>query len=141
MEKGSNREIALKTLKQQAQDLQDQIRTLKIDLEAITRAYDVLAHRGDQRSLFQTTQTIKRNEFENMTVQKAILKILNDHPDDAFRPAEISKLLLQGGIKTSSNNFLNIVTSTILRLSKEETIERIQTEGLRGSKYKAKAEG
>jgi hypothetical protein len=140
MEKSSNREVAIKELKQQEENLLDQIKALQTDYDAIKRARDFLSQSGDQTSFLSTSTLVKTNEFAKMKVSEAILKILNDSPTKEFRPNEITRILERGGIKTKSKNFLNIVTSTLLRLAKKEkSIEQMQIQGIRGSRYKAKA--
>jgi len=141
MENQSNKEIALKTLKEQADNLLAQIKNLQVDYEAIKRAYDLLAGSGDQTSLLPQTPEVKTDEFGHLTLQPAILKLLADRPENAFRPIEVTQILRRGGIKSSSDNFLNIVNSTLLRLTKKGFIEQIKTEGVRGTRYKAKDGG
>ncbi len=137
MEKGDNVEIVRKPLQLQRQRIEAQIKKLQDDVLAIKRTEDILSEQPSQPTLF-SKQIEEPNRFANSTPTEAILKILGDRADKWFEPLSITKELKRGGLKTKAEKLHNIVSATLVRLVKEEKLERQQLGDKRKSLYRIK---
>lgn len=136
MNEFADRQDAVKLLGMKRRNLEQQIAKLQTDVEAMKRAEDILSEQSTQSSLLNSATQIS-SELEGFTPTGAILKVLADRPEKAWKVAELAKEILGRGFKTKSKNFASMVSTTVFRLAKKELIEKIQREGM-ATRFKKK---
>jgi hypothetical protein len=129
---------ALKILRDRRRLIEQQMKRLREDIEAINRAEDILSEPYEQPS-FLNERSSGSGELAGLTPTKAILKVLDDRPEKLWRAAELAKDLKSRGYKSGSKHFASVVSATLVRLASQDKIERIREEG-RAWRYKKKKE-
>ena len=136
---GKSADDALKILSVRRRLIEQQIKKLREDVEAIHRAEDILSELYAQPS-FPNEGLSGSGELVGLTPTKAILKVLDDRPEKQWRAAELAKYLKSRGYKSDSKHFASVVSATLVRLASQGRVERIREEG-ETSRYKKKAAG
>ncbi len=143
MSKESNIEIAKDSLRKERQRIEAQITSLQQDIIAIKRAEDILTGgQSQQVDIIEMLPLSHEKEKEKMTPTKAILELLGDRPEKWWPPVAITKELSKGKLQTTSSNPHNIISATLVRLLREQRIEKKPQAGGKGKYvYRIKQEG
>jgi hypothetical protein len=122
------KEQALRLLGQQRRLLAEQIKRLTADMDAISRAEEILSAQSSG-TVTVSVETIQETGYENLQPQEATLKLISEKPDKAWRAPEIRMALNNQGFRATSKNFPNILYSVLYRLVEKGEIEKTELNG------------
>lgn len=112
--------------------IQQQIASLKRDLEAIDRLLD--KYEKDEEKAVYTDGII----FEIMSASEAVIKLFNDFSSKEWKSKELAenlqKLVKEGKVESNSRDLLTSTRSIIKTLLKNKFIEKVPVMG--GMRYK-----
>lgn len=124
MEKDKRTQL-VKLLSDQLGVIEQQIRELSNDADAIRRAVGIL--KGSAKQIRLMSEPKVSTEFEHMRPTTAILELLKIENEKSFRASEIARELLRRGMKPKSvKMFPNIISALVNRLAISERIERVK---------------
>jgi hypothetical protein len=136
MDAQSPKEQALKLLAQQRRMLAEQIKRLTADMDAISRAEEILS--AQTNGHVDVPSALIPTGFEKLPAQEATLKLISEKPEKRWRAPEIKQQLFSQGFQTSSKNFANVLYTVLVRLIDKGEIEKIHENGLVFFKRKQK---
>lgn len=123
MEKDKRTQL-VKLLSDQLEIIERQIRDLSDDADAIRRAVGIL--KGSAKQIRLMSEPKVSAEFEGMKPTPAILRLLQNEDEKAFKASELTRELLRRGMKPKSvKMFPNTVSALANRLA---VLGRIQRE-------------
>jgi hypothetical protein len=141
MEKEANKENALRLLVQERRLIAERIKLLQADLEAIQRAEEILSQNSKETPHSSGMLEKVATDYEKLTLQQAILKLMTERPSKSWKPAELAEQLLKEGFKTSSKSpkyFLPTAYSSLKRLLEKGEVEEVKPKRGKRPSYKIK---
>ena len=112
--------------------LDGQLKELRVKLHTIDGALGILFEEGGQKNGNNLIDLLKTDKFKGMKLSKAVLDCVNTYGETReLSPAEVRKILKDNGLQTKARNFYSTVFVALKRLSDRGIIERVEGKGFR----------
>ena len=108
-------------------ELRAEEQQLQKDIDAVRSAIagaEVMARKQPLLSL-PFREIMSNRPYEGMGTKQAILRLLADTPKPIM-PMELSRILIERGVKSSANDFAGNVSSTLTQMRQEGIIDRLE---------------
>lgn len=110
----------------EAKELEDQLQERRDKIKAIDLVLGMLIEQAGDKRGSDSPLGGDVNRFRKMGAKEAIFKCMNE-PIRWWSMAEVKKTLFDGGFKSKSKDPGGVISSTLIRLVKEEEIQSDKT--------------